>query len=178
MFSTRCWLRRILCESPITCGMPQWSDKLLQWASGKDEGIRWRVYRVLANHRHPAIRNLAWERFRESRMVDGELRLLLNNYEPDDRSQLRRCLKLPKDGDECHEILQDLAELYERIGGAESASPMLLVYEHSPCRLCRTRAVEALLANRQSPAWLLEECRFDCSKEARELVQSPAAGPE
>ena len=69
-----------------------------------------------------------------------------------------------------HELLMDLLSVFECNGSPESRDPLILVYEHSPCALCRNNSAEALLKCEQVPDWVLEECRFDVDEDTRDFA--------
>jgi len=46
----------------------------------------------------------------------------------------------------------------------EAREPMLLAYEHSPCSICRSDAVEVLISINSLPNWMREECKYDANR--------------
>lgn len=166
-------LTRIYLHVFLKCGLPEMNSWLQRLADSEDRATRWIAYKVLANHDHPTVRSLAINRISAGKMSEGELCLFRKNYRQGDWRLIEDVLRLPGDDYELHEILSDLLEVFEANKVEESCNPMMLVYEHSPCGICRGNAVKALIDLARAPDWVLEECRFDADEETRSIVGTP-----
>ena len=153
-------------------GLPELDPRLRELADCKDRDIRALAYKVLANHEDPTVRDLALDRIRKGRTTEGELLLFQENYRPGDWPAIEQELHLPEDPDELHAVTMDLLHVFQVNNLEESCSPLMLVYEHSPCALCRHSAVKALLDLGRAPAWVLEECCHDVDEDTRQMASS------
>lgn len=136
-----------------------------------DEKLRRAARNALAQNRHPAVRALALARISAGMPGDGGVRLLIRNYEPGDHLLIEKVL--PAEGvDEMqlHHLCFDLVDMFRENGPAKSAGAMRFVYDRTPCSACRHRAVELLLAAGAATPALIEECRYDCDPDTRDLV--------
>ena len=153
--------------------VPIFHRRLVRYAEHDDPEVRWYAVRALAHHRHPEVRNLARRRAEAGRHTDRELRLFCRNYREGDWGRIESGLALPAETDQEHSVLCDLIDVFEENPGPDARTPLLLVYERSPCSICREAAVDLLLDGGQAPAWLIEECRYDGNEEIRALVAAP-----
>ena len=150
--------------------MPRFDRRMLRLADHDDADVRWYSMWALANHRHPAVRRLALERADRGRNQERELRLFRENYVEGDWPRIESALRMPEDVDLAHSLLSDVVDIFGENPGPDAPAPLLLVYEHTRCTICRESAVDLLLDGGQAPSWLLEECRHDCDEEIRRAV--------
>lgn len=47
-------------------------------------------------------------------------------------------------------------------------------YHETPCGGCRFDAAKLLVQRKVAPAWLTEECRWDCVSDTRQLSGGPS----
>ncbi len=154
--------------------MPRFDRRMVRLADHEDADVRRQSMWALSNHRHPAVRSLALDRADQGRNEERELRLFRENYVEGDWPRIESALELPEDIDRAHSLLSDLIDIFGENPGPDAPAPLLLVYEHSRCTICRESAVDLLLDGGQAPAWLLKECRHDCDKDIRNAVTSEA----
>lgn len=152
--------------------LPEYDARLLGFAQHPDHHVRRATMFVLAQHNHADVRSLALDRVRAGRHSEGELMLFSKKRQPKDWYVIRESLRWPDDAFELHSMLMDLLQVYADDSGEEAREALLLVYEHSPCTNCRSRAVEALCKGKLAPNWLLEECCFDVDEETRSIVRT------
>ncbi len=152
------------------CGFPELNSQSLNFADSDDSEIRWIAYQVLAKHKHPKIRSLALDRIKDGKIRERELELFIKNYEVGDWRLIQGALQFTGDADETHALLQDLMDIYEENRLPEAFEQMLLVYEHSPCSDCRSRAVRVLASIGSIPDWVRDECQHDSDESTREFV--------
>lgn len=166
--------RRFLSVFSSRC-IPRVSDKLLGLAESRDLEVRWQVYCALRDVPDPRIRSVALRALTPELLKSGSLQLWQSNYQPGDYLAIERALILPDNDVDLHVIIRDLLNLCGEIGQPECLSLLLFIYEHSPCGLCRSGAVDAMVDLGITPEWVAEECRFDAIDSIREKI---AAGPE
>jgi hypothetical protein len=75
------------------------------------------------------------------------------------------------DTDEMHGLAWALLDIFTENKSANCFNSMTFAYEHTPCSLCRARAVELLLEQGVMPEELLAECRFDANGEIRAMAR-------
>jgi hypothetical protein len=150
--------------------LPQFDARLIPLAQHPNADVRWTAIRVLANHEHPGVRELAIARIQAGLVSEGELQLLRRNYRAGDHLLVANVFQVPEDQENLHDLVLDLAKVYETNQLPEARQSMLFVYEHSPCGNCRSTAVEVLLRTDQAPEWLIRECAFDSNTIVREAA--------
>lgn len=151
--------------------LPAFDARLLRFADDENADVRRVAYGALSNYAHPEVRSLALTRISAGRLLEGELRLLQMNYQPEDADLIEGALPVPADRYELHDMILDLVEIFRRHPGAEARGVMLFVCEHSPCSNCRLGAVEVLVGTGTLPDWMREEGRHDCVEKIRLLAK-------
>jgi hypothetical protein len=154
---------------------PHFDSRMLQLCLNDDANIRARATTAVANVRDPEIRRFALALYRDAAHQRAAISLLAANYEQGDEHLVLDALALPGDLDELHWTLMDLRDLVEKNPVAEYQQACEIVYEKSPCALCRHSVVK-LWANRgRLPEGWLAECPHDVDKSIRELVTGLAS---
>jgi hypothetical protein len=153
--------------------LPEFDDRLIQFAEHPDAEVRWTALRVLSNHEDPRVRELGIAKIRSGRTGEGELLLLRRNYRTGDHLLVANVLEVPEDRENLHDLVYNLRQVYEQNQVPEARQAMLFVYEHSPCSLCRCSAVEILLHTKQAPEWMIRECALDANEAVREALGKP-----
>lgn len=152
--------------------LPSFDSRLLPYAYHDNSEVRKFAHKALSNYSNQSVRELAVEKLKAGRFLEGELVLLEKNYQPGDAALLERILQIPDDRDLLHGVLFDLVKVFQSNKVAESTNLMLFVYDQSPCSNCRRNAVEILISTGTAPDWLLVECHYDSSEEIRSMVKS------
>ncbi len=151
-------------------GVPRFDNRLLPWLTHADEQLAWAAGRAVAPVRHVELRQTAWRLINDGMLANGAT-LLVNNVEAGDLALCAARLVRLEDPDEAHHLAEALLDLCNAHPGSEALDCLLYVYEHSPCSICRQRAVEALSSTGLAPAWLLAESEFDAQPHTRLLAQ-------
>jgi hypothetical protein len=163
-----CHLLAIFMHRP----MARFDPRLLAFVEHPSEDVQWWAIQALANYSNDEVRSLAIQRARAGRTGMREIELFRLNYLPGDwEAIISPNSELPNDNIDLHAFLQSLFDVLEKRDLLESAHPLMLMYEYSPCSMCRERALEELLRLRAAPDWVLVECRQDCSGDIRKLVE-------
>ena len=146
---------------------------MLDFAKSDNEKLQSAAIAALANYHSDTLRRLALELIREQpeSVQNGVIKLLINNYKSGDFWVLESVLSISQDSDLQHSIGMDLIELINAQKTTELKECSLWVYENTPCSYCRQQIVEILIALRQTPQSMLQECLHDCSSKIRSLVQ-------
>lgn len=152
--------------------MPRFDESLIGLLNHESDNVRSRAFTAISLYAHPAIRKFAieniGERFSEFRFLE----LFIRNYQPGDEDILLHNLELPVERDSRHWILMDLKEILEKNPIALCRELGLCIYFGTPCGNCRSDAASLLISRAVAPDWLIEECRWDCDSNTRELAQS------
>lgn len=155
-------------------GFPKIDRRCLAFADHSSDEVRWAAYFALSKHTHEDVQRLALERIAAGRLIEGELRLLINNHRFGDWTMIRSALRDFSDSGDMHTVLMTLHDIYGEMDSPEATEPLMTVYEHSPCSMCRHDAVKALLKLNALPDWIREEVLFDSHSDTRDLV-TPSA---
>ncbi len=148
-------------------GFPRMEPRLLELAAHPDQKVRWLSMWALGNTSDAAVRNLALSLLESGRCQDSQMRLFKRNLREGDWSIMKARLMLPVESDRLHGLLGDLRDVYEENPCAEAGEAMLVIYEHTPCSLCRDTALQRMVEQRCAPAWVVEEATYDCVKKMR-----------
>jgi hypothetical protein len=81
---------------------------------------------------------------------------------------------LPNDNCDRHSMLLSLLKLIEDNSAAEYHRAAELIYEQTPCSLCRYWAVQLLAERDALPEQMRAECQFDVEPDTRAIVGGPA----
>lgn len=145
---------------------PLFDARTVRFADHADRDVRWAAYAALANHAHPDVRKLALDRLNAERFEERELMLFKLNLRPGDWALIRHSLEWPADTERLHSLLSDVQDVFGLAPSEEAVEPLLLVYERTPCAICRHCAVNALDRSGRVPPWVAEECRYDVDPRA------------
>lgn len=126
---------------------------------------------VLANVQHPAVRDLAMRLMRRHHPHRAyAVDLLARNFEAGDPDTVLTWFEQEEDIDVQHQM--DLFEFWKKHPHVDSEVRMLnLVYEITPCTLCRECAVARLIELNALTDQMRIECAYDSSEGTRKLVE-------
>jgi hypothetical protein len=148
---------------------PRIVPELIALSQHNDIDVRRRAISALENTAHPLVRELA--EFELARGVPGGLALglLVKNYQVGDEQRIIELAELPEDAEEQHWFLKDATKILEENPTADCLQLGLAAYALIPCSFCRYFAAKLLRDRQVAPAWLMEECQYDCEPDARKL---------
>jgi hypothetical protein len=89
-----------------------------------------------------------------------------------DFKTIESILNKSEDIDFRHEVGIDLIDIIDKQRNTELIDCSLWLYENTPCAYCRQQILEILIALKQIPQNILEECLHDCSPEIQEISKS------
>jgi hypothetical protein len=148
---------------------PRARRQMMELAGHPAPEVRRAALSALAEHADADVRALAVRRIRAGHVADGVVRLLERNYATGDHELLAQALCVPTDPDTLHGVAQDVLAVLEANPSPGVRTCALMVYEYTPCSLCRSDAVRLLVEQNQAPPWLIEEGRFDADSHTRAL---------
>lgn len=148
--------------------LPEFSPAIVALLDHPVPLVRRRAGHALGNTRDPRIRQAAFARG----LRDRSLSALSSSLEAGDAARVLALISLPEDQYGRHEIIYDLAEMFSKWPHPESAGPLLMVWNESPCSNCRGMAFTALRKLQLVPDWLIREAPFDCNEEVRAGVET------
>jgi hypothetical protein len=152
---------------------PRFDCRVLELCEASDEQVRRCAVTAIAFNRHPAVRRLAAARLRDPIFQEFSIRMMITNYEPGDENTVMDALILPTDTERRHSTLMSFLQLLEKNDQARCDVAALLIYEETPCSMCRHGAVELLINRGTLPPPAREECCFDVYTQTRGLVDGP-----
>jgi hypothetical protein len=158
--------------------VPRLHPRLLQLVESDDEAIRNATGSLLSNVQHPEVRALALHivQSHDPELLGDAITMLSHNYESDDHVLILNAAQSQSDSDLLHHMGIAMLELVAQHQHSELNPVLLWVYENSPCSECRLRTVKLLIARNEAQRELLEECRWDCREETRELAEKNLDG--
>ena len=89
------------------------------------------------------------------------LSLLKKNYHEDDSARIAKRIRKVNDYEDSHYDLQDILKIYDENINADCLEPLRLIYENTPCGLCRQYATEIMEKAGILPDDIKEELPFD-----------------
>lgn len=159
--------------------LPNISNKLIELLDHSNEEIYLACIAALSNNKDSRVKAVANRLLSSQKWKDtvNGIILLKQNCDFGDGGKLNNILKkLPNSIDRhyTHEIVRNILLILDSNSLQENElfPCALWCYENSPCTLCRKDIVKKLLDIDKLPESLLSECKFDASKEIRELVDS------
>jgi hypothetical protein len=143
---------------------------LLELAEHEDPAIADAAMRALPDHDVPGLRAFVERSLALDPPRWGALRALPGCLQPGDGARVAALLPaVTGEPDAVHAVVLDLLAAFDsEASGDEAIEPLLWLYEHTPCSLCRFHAVEALDARGALPDWMLAECALDSQSELRD----------
>lgn len=148
-------------------------DRLLVLANDERKRVRHSAVTALRNVRHPLVRELALSLLSSVDRSEDGIELLCSNLEHGDFALVERALLRSDNDDSSHGIGSSMLALLERHLGLEAVKSLLLVYEKTPCSICRAGSVRFLIGLGKLPDWMRRECLNDANDEIVKLVTSP-----
>jgi hypothetical protein len=154
--------------------VPALVPRLFDLAFSKDKKIRQAVLRVLSNVQHPDVRALAIRLLEsyDSPVLEEAMGVLSSNYQSGDHRVIMATLDRFSEHSAIHGIGIAVRKLAEQNQHPDLKPTLLWMYETTPCSYCRLHTVELLIARNETPRELLDECRWDCREETRELAEN------
>ncbi|MGI8858433.1 MAG: hypothetical protein ACR2JW_22045 [Thermomicrobiales bacterium] len=129
-----------------------------------------RSWNVLQLVRHPSVRAFSLQSLQSVHWADRAVGLLMSNYVEGDQLLIEECLTRHQDSEWVHDVGFDALKVFGVNPTPDSVAILQMIYERTPCSVCRGRCVEQLIALGQLPAWMAEECRLDANEAIRERV--------
>jgi hypothetical protein len=155
----------------------------LSLADSSDEQTQATAIAAFAQCADPRINALAIRLLRQSlrTIKQGVLRLFIRSYRPGDHEAINAVLDASPLAeltcDDRHHIGYDLVEVAKTQSDPDLARSLEWVYEHSPCSNCRGTSLEQLIERRRARRELLDESRWDCSAQTREIARRGTSTP-
>jgi len=99
------------------------------------------------------------------------VRLLASNYRSGDLAIILPMLRDLSDNDEVHDLGLAILNLTGEndVSVEDSSDVLVLLYERTPCSMCRADVVSRLFNARRVPDWMAAECRFDSDPDTARL---------
>jgi hypothetical protein len=134
---------------------------LVRWTISSNSRVVWAATRSLGRIASPVVRDMALEQIRAGK--PSGVRLLASNYRSGDLAMILPMLRDLTDNDEVHDLGLAILNLTGEndVSVENSADLLLLLYERTPCSMCRGDVVSRLFNARRVPDWMADECRFD-----------------
>jgi hypothetical protein len=150
---------------------PSFAPQFIELARLADDDVqRWATL-ALKQIELPLVRDYALAELgaggRRARFAVG---ILARNFQPGDEKRVLESIELPDDDWDRHSLLMDVIKLLEADPEADPSALGLIVYACTPCENCRRDAAHILYDSSLAPRWLIDECRFDSSRECQPLV--------
>lgn len=160
--------------------MFEWRDfpgspaPLLALAGASDAPIARRALTALARLKGPEIRAAAMQAIVQPALRRGAIECMAANPEPGDYPLIEALLRQDLNDGDLHELCIGVKHYVAANPSPEAERTLLLVYENTPCSMCRYTAVKKLMDLYRLPASIREECRYDAGEDTRALVKGPS----
>lgn len=145
---------------------------MFQWMRSSNLRVLWSTAAALGRIESPLVRDIALGRIQNGDPIG--VRLLVSNYKFGDMRNIFKLLSGLSRDHEIHDLGLSVLDLVERndISSNDSRDVLLLLYEKTPCSMCRRYAVEQLAKAGSVPSWIVEECRFDADQDTAKLFDA------
>lgn len=152
-------------------GFPEFREEYLPLLQHPEERVRWLAQVVLSHHAEPQVRRAAYEALARGELASF-VRLLRSSGSAEDLEPLLAAIGAPEslaDADEAHDVV---GALYDLVNDHAKVNLRVIVriYESSPCRVCRYKAVKLMAEHSILPQWIAEECLNDAYDDTREMA--------
>lgn len=155
------------------CPFPFAPTPVIKDAKSESEELKNAAFQALANIRHPAVREFAWQKMNSEPKI--AFPLLVKNYRSEDEEWLYNFVKrLPIDYDNesgWHNYHFAIREAFD--DGVKGLPKRLLhlMYEQTLCSMCREFTLKLMGKRRMLSKELLTECLYDSNDEVREYAR-------
>ncbi|MHB0999895.1 MAG: hypothetical protein ACYC27_11680 [Armatimonadota bacterium] len=143
---------------------------LIQMLDSSNSKLSISAFNVLSQINHPDIRALFDRLIQNREWAASAIRLLVNNYQDGDHIIIEKLLEHETDVHKLDKMVFWVCNVFKCINVPESLRSLMLVYEKSPCSLCRYKSVKLMDALGQLPAWIIDECVYDADEDLRALA--------
>ncbi len=151
-------------------------EPILALAKSSHNSIAHVALAVLSNVTDQRVRQLGLDLIAQRARLGSAIDLLTRNPGPGDYRLFEELLAESHDAYLYHSIGMDI-RCYARANRSQEAeASLLMIYEHGPCSTCRHGVVKELLAISSLPAWMLDECLYDCDDDTRKMAATAASG--
>ncbi|MBN9663175.1 MAG: HEAT repeat domain-containing protein [Acidobacteria bacterium] len=147
---------------------------LLALAGASDTTIARRALTALARLKGPEIRAAAMKAIAQPALRRGAIECLAANPETGDYRLLESLLRQDLNDEELHAVSIGARHYIEANPAPEAERTLLLLYENTPCSMCRYTPVKKLLELGRLPSSIREECCYDADEDTRTLVKGPS----
>jgi hypothetical protein len=151
-------------------------ERLIELVDHPDFVVGLRAVTALEIVPSPAVRDLFLRLKDDPAWSDRAIGLIRSNYQGGDNELITDMLHKESDPDHLHLMCINVMEVYEDNPVPEGLNPLLLVYERTPCSMCRWTCVETIRSTYTVPDWMIEECLYDAAAGLRELAAQLKAG--
>jgi hypothetical protein len=160
-------------------GLPEFDPSLLALLAHKDEEVRDSAVQVFQHHGQPEVREAALSTLARGEM-DRAFSLFHRSARNGDSRLLLEILRnrfQDKDFGDPHYVFILPLRFFRDNPGLTEPLMMLFVYEHSPCRVCRSEAFRMMMERGICPDWVLEEAPWDAMPGIREMAAGAQPWP-
>lgn len=142
---------------------------IVRWTSSSNSRVEWAATRALGRIESPVVRDMAVEQMRAGK--PSGVRLLASNYRSGDLAMILPMLRDLTDNDDVHDLGLAILNLTGEndVSVEDSTDVLLLLYERTPCSMCRSDVVSRLFKAGRVPDWMADECRFDSDPDTARL---------
>lgn len=144
--------------------------RLIALSDVADIDAAWDAMRALEPIRHPEVRTRAIALLSHPLFAPEAIRMLSSNFESGDEVLVERALAVTRDNKDVSHRLGIKARSFADAHPTISTRFLDLLYENTPCSMCRESAVGLMVETDRLPVRIREECRWDSSAETRRLA--------
>jgi len=145
-------------------------DPLIRLVDHPDEWVVVRALTALELVRHADVRALFHRLVGDAKWSERAIGLLRSNYQQGDCELIVELLEKETDPDRLDSMCGGAMHVYRDNPVSEGMRPLLLVYEKTPCSMCRLTCIEIIEMIGELPEWMVEECLHDAYSSTRELA--------
>jgi hypothetical protein len=159
---------------------PRLHDQLFTLAASTDKDLQGAALAVLGTSQDRSIRDLGLRLLHDDpeTVTRGVISLFWRNYAPGDHLVIEAALFASANDETIHCMGFDVLDLAESQPDPELARCLEWTCEHTPCSICRGKALKGLLERDRASVQLLEEAAWDCVNETRERARAALAKTE
>ena len=153
-------------------GFPDFREEYLPLLRRPETRIHFRAHSALSHHAEPQVRAAAYEALERGELVSYVTLLRRSGLAVDVEPLLEatRVSGVLADADKAHDVTGALNHLVEENPEMNDLRLPVWIYEFSPCRVCRYKAVEIMAERLILPQWIAEECLSDAYDDIREIA--------
>ncbi|GBC60522.1 hypothetical protein DENIS_1479 [Desulfonema ishimotonii] len=149
---------------------PLKSINIIPFTKSTNAIIRHFALRILSRIEDEEIRNIIETNYHDLKYLNNNFELFTSNFEKKDIDVFLKIIEMQKDEDSIHWFEGIVIEIFEKNKVERPSKILNKLYKLGNCSICRKYIVNILISQNDLSEKILEELKYDCEPDIREIV--------